>query len=92
VNKKSQMEKGLDKYGSKHLLFKFWLGWFSRFDELPSVRPMRDQDPYFSSMKARNAPPDFMPNFQNAAKKAQMNDGRPRRVQAQKSRTTDGQV
>ena len=63
-----------------------------RFDELSPVRPMRDEDPYFSSMRSRNSPPDFMPNFQNTAKKSQMNDGRPRRVQAQKSRTADGQV
>lgn len=63
-----------------------------RFDELPPVRPMRDEDPYFSSMRARNSPPDFMPTYQNASKKPQLNEGRPRRVQAQKTRTADGQV
>ena len=62
------------------------------FDELPPVRPMRDEDPYFSSTRARNSPPDFMPNYQTAPKKSQIIEGRPRRVQAQKSRTVDGQV
>ena len=63
-----------------------------RFDELPPVRPMRDEDPYFSSMRARSSPPDFMPSYQSAPKKPQLNEARPRRVQAQKSRTADGQV
>ncbi|CAB4029360.1 Eukaryotic translation initiation factor 4 gamma 2, partial [Paramuricea clavata] len=63
-----------------------------RFDELPPVRSMRDENPYFSSTRARNSPPDFMPNFQTAAKKPQINEGRPRRVQVQKSRMADGQI
>lgn len=63
-----------------------------RLDELPPVRPVREEDLNYSSTKPRGNTPDFMPNFQSAQRKQLVNESRPRRMLAQKSRTADGQV
>lgn len=63
-----------------------------RLDELPPVRPVREEDLNYSSTKPRGNTPDFMPNFQSAQRKQPVNESRPRRMLAQKSRTADGQV
>ena len=59
------------------------------------MRPFKDDDPYFSSMRARNSPPDFLPSYQTGLKKTiqQPNDGRPRRIVQKNPRLiSDGEV